>query len=621
MIRTGKIKMRVFAFYCLALLLCGCAADRPYSAAVHGKKTPSAAQVRIVSGKRSDHSIVLPAQFASVSEMQMLRQAAAALQESLRESTGVRVPIVAEKRCCYRKECSNIIKGIYIGNCIAAANAGISTEELTSEEYLAVERNGAVFITGKTPGGTLSGVKAFMKKILGTKFLYPGTAGRTTPGKSVISIEKSLCITGVRNALFDPAPIRASLLFEGMTGSYGLEGPLFYIRSHKQENFFLPALWNFCRAAFGQSALHMFDFYKMLYGKKFPALRRQPWPGTFCTPDLLKKMDSRLRAAEQEKVSSKVRSRLMLIRREFDCLYHLSALAHHQNSYRLSPDRSGFDKMARAVELSRRSLALCFDAKGKNRKVTGWPEMTLWNNTPQHKLTNTVSLPLSWNINAWRRSRTLPGLSRKVIHVFPLKKGAWQEPEKGAWQKVPFEQLSERRDRVLRLKTWFKAAYDKQNLYLIFKAELPRDRKYKALGRDRNAADADHLELFITPHRSKSTWRLLWNPAANSSWDGIKGRITDPLSARFGTFDKSWNGKWKVRNFRKNDLWYSRVIIPWNMLNSEAPRRDERWQINIGRFDRPGNKLPNERSLWVPDWDNSTGGTPEFYGEFVFRRK
>ena len=619
------MKMRVFTFCCLVFLFCGCAVDRPSAA---GHKKSMAPAFTIVSGHRSDYSIVLPALSVSASEKQMLEKAAVLLQMTFRESTGVMLPIVAEKRCCARKECSNIVKGIYLGNCLAAARAGIVPENFLPGEYLITGRNGALFITGGNVSATLAGVKSFMGKILGVRFLYPGVTGLTVSSRAVISLNKELNIrrrvprdmrdsSGIFSGTF---PAQPSLLFNGMSASYGLEGPLLYIRSRKQGKNFTSALWDFCRHAFGRSALPMFRFYKAFYGEKFPS-GRQSWPGSFSAPDRLNKMDSFLRAAEKEKNSAKIKRRLLLVRREFDCLYHLSALLHHQNSYRFSPDRSGFEKLARSVEAGRRALAFCFDEKGRNRKAADWPEMTFWNGTSQKKLTALVSLPLSWDIPGWRKSRTLPGLSQKTFSVAPLRKGSLKDPEKGAWQKVPYGQLSGSREQFVRRQTRFKAAYDKKNLYLIFKAELPQERKYKPLGRDKNAAAADHLELFITPAGSEFTWKLLWNPVANSCWDGVKGRISDPLSSRFDTFDKSWNGGWKVTNYRKGSIWISLVVIPCAALHAVSPAPGSRWQVNIGRSDRPGQKMSAERSLWVPDRNNSSGKGPEFYGEFVFKRK
>lgn len=620
------MRMRAFTFCCLAFLFWGCAVDRPSGSAGH--PTSHAPVITVISGKQSDYSIVLPARSVSPAEMQILKKAALLLQLTFRESTGVELPVVAEKRCCDRKKCSNIVKGIYLGNCLATAQAGIVPEKFAPGEYLITGCNGAVFITGGSVAATLRGVKSFMKEIIGIRFLYPGITGLAIPSRSVISLKKAPAIrqtthgdgrdsSGIFSGTF---PSQPSLLFKGMSASYGLEGPLLYIRTRKQEKTFLPALWTFCRHAFGRAALPMFRFYKAFYEEKSP-VARQSWPGSFSTPDRLNKMASFLRAAEKEKTNAKVKRRLMLVRREFDCLYHLTALLRHQNSYRFSPDRSGFEKIADSVVSARRSLALCFDTKGKNSKVPDWPEMTFWNGTSLKKLTSSVSVPLSWDISGWRKSRTLPGLSRKNFPVAPLQKGSLKDPDKGAWQKLPYGELSGNRGKFIRRQTRFKAAYDKKNLYLIFKAELPRERKYKPQGRDKNAAAADHLELFISPAGSKSTWQLLWNPVANSFQDGIKGRITDPLSARFDTFDKSWNGSWKVTNHRKENIWISRVSIPWAALNSASPVPGTRWQINIGRRDFPGKKFSAERSLWVPDWDTHRGNMPEFYGEFIFKRK
>ena len=860
--------MKKSLLFALLALLCGCTSSvrEPVSPAPEAAVVTKE-KINIVANGQSSYSIVLPAQ-GDPNVLKILREAATALQSAIREGTGVTLPIVLEKKCCSRKECSNIQKGIYLGSCAATQKAGFDASNFETAEYLIAERNGAIFILGKDGrsglrwhdyiryyAGTAKGVVGFMEKIVKTRILYPGETGRTTPKQKTISIEKNLtcrvksllilgtsrhheliydmsnndfgypgihlygghsyysavpaktygktnpeyfilrgskrtssgnhlCISNpkvqhliyleakkrlqngafmveiaqtdgfvpceckkcrklfgtsdfgeklwiihrrIAERLYKEMPDKKVLLISygptanppksfksfppntmveicyyddarlaawkkitvpqgfttymynwgsyklpgftpvqspeypaeqvkkfhkfgikgvyrsGFGASFGLEGPVYYMYGKLWDD---PSqnpgrlLEDFYKHAFQESALSMTRFYKLLYERIRPyshldtsstgkaLLPRNPraWIGFAYTPEVLDSLEHLLRTAEKDAFNAKVKRRLHLVRLEFDYLKNLAEIIHHYHSYRLSPDRAGFEKIARAVEKRNRMIDSYFDAKGKKKSLPGWPEMQIRGNANKAllkangRLAAPIGAPLNWNIPALRKSKALPGAMKKQVHVYPYKGGSLQNVEQGAWKNVPYTAIAGIQAGSVKLKTWFKLMYDSKNFYAAFKAELPAQRSYTPQGHDGGAPARDCLEFFIDPAARKEVYyHLLWNPVAKSTYDAARGLITDPLDPKFNTFDRGWNGKWQVRNYRKGNTWYCVLTIPYTTLKSVPPKQGSRWLLNIARTDYFSPKSEPELSLWSPNLENMTFHDPECFGTAVFR--
>ena len=154
------MKKTLFALCGALLLLCGCASQEKKPAApgtAQAKQTspglpkirPSGAPAPFVLAEKgkSGCSIVFPAQGDPVVE-KYLRESAVALRNAVREATGAELPIVREKIGCGRPECCPAVKGIYLGHCRAAAEAGVIPADLKGMEYVIAVKDGNVFIAG-----------------------------------------------------------------------------------------------------------------------------------------------------------------------------------------------------------------------------------------------------------------------------------------------------------------------------------------------------------------------------------------------------------------------------------------------------------------------------------------
>lgn len=432
----------------------------------------------------------------------------------------------------------------------------------------------------------------------------------------------------------------------GFGASFGLEGPIYYMYGKLWDNphqDHRKILEEFYKHAFGKSALSMSRFYAMLYerldafavldpvsgGKRLLPRNPRAWIGFVYTPELLDALENLLATAERDAAESnfKVKKRLQLVRMEFDYLKNLATIIHHYHSYRLAPDYAGFEKIAREVEKRNRMIDSYYDAKGKKKSIPGWPEMIIRGNADRNmlnangRLAAPMGAPLNWNIPALRKSRVLPGAMRKKINAVPYKGGNLAvHPEKGVWAKVPYNRLDGIQGGKVKQNTWFKVMYDQKNIYVAFKADLPRNRTYIPQGHDGSATAKDCLEFFVDPAARKEVYyHFLWNPVPKSTYDAARGLITDPLNPKFNTFDRSWNGKWSARSHRAGNVWYSLLTIPYSTLKTTAPRPGSKWLFNVGRTDYFAPKGSPELSLWSPNLENMTFHDPECFGELIFR--
>lgn len=627
--------MKTAILLCLLALLFGCAAPEKTSAPA----IPNL--VAITEQGKSCYSIVLPAK-ASPAVMKLLREGAAALQSAIRESSGVHLPIVLEKECCSRKECSNIDKGIYLGNCRAAAEAGLDSSAFAPAEYVIAERSGSIFIMGKdlpaAPGkkkriancsGTLNGIVGFMEQILRTRILYPGEIGRTTPRSSRITIEKGITLR-VKAPQIPAGRRRCESIFDAAGNRYspafGLEGPLCYVRGARGDGFRQnqrKRLREFCQYAFGAGAPQMLRFYKMLYAVDSVKGRLQlPQNAgiqltTVLTPGRMETMEYLLQTAERNADTYKAKRRLQLVRSEFDELKNLAVIFHHYHSYRLSPDWSGFEKIARAMEQRSRIVKASLDPKGKKKFMSSWPEMPVKGNIDQAVILpgSKWAPPFTWNIQALRRSRFLPEASKRQISVPLYRKGALKDPDKGAWQRVPYIRLEGVQTENVKYKTWFKMMYDQKNIYLAFKAELPSSRSYKLpAGRDKAVVSRDCLELFLSPAAERRDWyHFLWNPLQGVTSESLRKQARSPF------FNRNWNGKWQCRTFRKGNTWYTVLTIPHAVLKASAPGKGTRWHLNIVRRDHAAPGSAPVFSLWSPNLENKPLQAFRSPGTVIFR--
>ena len=150
---------------------------------------------------KSGYRIILPSKYENQGIRLYLHQAAERLQSAIKEASGVVMPIAEEDSLDAKTP------AIFIGNTLEAQRQGIIPASLPDFSYLIAVRNGNVFLCGNDRHGfgsrksesyvqyILGSVKAvvvFMENYLGTRFLYPGEVGTSTPRSAGLSVPEGL---------------------------------------------------------------------------------------------------------------------------------------------------------------------------------------------------------------------------------------------------------------------------------------------------------------------------------------------------------------------------------------------------------------------------------------------
>ena len=181
---------------------------------------------------------------------------------------------------------------------------------------------------------------------------------------------------------------------------FGLEGPVYYVMGRMfddpQNNRARDLVDEFCGAAFGKAAAPMGRFYERLYhgielysqylGTRCPAWvyhdisgRRRKYMtdpfrllGFLYTPRLLAALEAQLAQAEKAARAEKVKTRLALVRREFDYLRDLAAVVHLHHAYEVRPDAASRTRLLDAIDARNARIAAYYDDRGRTRRVAGW---------------------------------------------------------------------------------------------------------------------------------------------------------------------------------------------------------------------------------------------------------
>ena len=358
------------------------------------------------------------------------------------------------------------------------------------------------------------------------------------------------------------------------------------------------------------------------------------WPSS-----LLRVLERDLKAAERIATSAKVKKRLELVRTEFEYVKLLSHALRAYSAYQDLPDRSGFLRLEKAVTARRKFLDSLCDSKGNIKPFPGWPEMQIFSSSARFPALGTnrqtleingrleapIAGPLTWNFENYRKSQSLPDASRKSLTAKFTKSPPPNDYRAECWKSVPWGRVVQIGVNRPKTGAWFKALYDKENLYVFMQANVSSDRKYTPVGRNSAASHADSAEIFIDPEGLGSKYyHFLVNSVENSFLDGAFGLVSNPLDLRYRTYDSSWNGQWSYVTRRLSpekkglDHWWMTMKIPFKTLGVNMPVKGTIWNIDFGRtiFNKPGDWKTAELYLWSgPDgkFHDSTS-----FGELIF---
>jgi hypothetical protein len=166
-----KTTFKKLHLICIAICIC-CLGALPARAAM----------TTLIDKGQSTYSIVIPAATPDVKQNQAINLAANELQTALQKAGGARLPIISEDKFKANTP------AIYLGETLAAKQAGLPLDEIKGWTALETVRDSNVFLVGQDGAskinadsvykGTLRAVTSFLQR-LGVRFLLPGQANGT----------------------------------------------------------------------------------------------------------------------------------------------------------------------------------------------------------------------------------------------------------------------------------------------------------------------------------------------------------------------------------------------------------------------------------------------------------
>jgi hypothetical protein len=446
-----------------------------------------------------------------------------------------------------------------------------------------------------------------------------------------------------------------SLYRDGPGQLFGLEGPVFYVMGRMwddpQHHAAKDLVPEFCEAAFGRSAFYMRSFYDQLYhaimlysdhiGTRCDLWTYQPLEGRprktvqdpfqliafLYTPNLLAALDADLTQAEQLANSDKVKTRLALVRTEFEYVRHLARVVHLYQAYQVQPDTGSRDRVLDALDARNAFIASLYDQRGNGVTTGNWSHvlfpfaghdarhLRLAYDGYQEPYANTC---LNWDTPAMRKAPTA-GKKRLAVAraTGPLTLDAPQWQQTTAYELILVPPLNR-----LPRKTTQRLLYDEANLYIRTEAELEPDgpAEFPAWNRDRLLSNQEAFDIYLAPQpASEICYRLAVGANAASKYDAVSGLIGDAMDPRHGKDDPTWNGDWQAdsRIDVAEHRWQALITIPFKTLATEPPAPGAIWRGNFARY----HHLPREkidRAIWSCTPGSASIDDRSVFGEIMF---
>jgi len=448
-----------------------------------------------------------------------------------------------------------------------------------------------------------------------------------------------------------------ALYRDGPGALFGLEGPVYYVMGRMfddpEHNHAKDLVAEFCEAAFGKgkAARPMLRFYDRLYhgielysdylGTRAPAwtyhdiygkrrkLLTDPFQllGFLYTPDLLAALENELAQAEQAADTDKVKTRLTLVRREFNYVKSLARVVHLYHVFQIQPDLAARDRLLDAIDARNAEIGSYYrDGGRKPQPVPGWSfvmfppgghyaeHLRLAYDGYQEPFANT---PLNWDTKTMR-AVPLPGAKR--LDVSPAQAEITLDAPQ--WQRAMAQELTGLPAHAKAVHpTTLRALYDHDALYLRIECGLAPDAlTFAAVGRDGDLRKQEALDIYLAPQAGREVfYRFKVGPHADSKYDAASGFITDAMDPRHDKDDPAWNGDWTyaTRLDLHTHRWSALLTIPFKTLGVEPPTAGVVWRGNFGRIHVAGPEQI-ERALWSAPASSSSMDDRSAFGTIVF---
>jgi hypothetical protein len=431
---------------------------------------------------------------------------------------------------------------------------------------------------------------------------------------------------------------------------FGLEGPTYYVMGRMFDDAehlrAADLVTEYCEAAFGEksAARPMQRFYDLLfhgielysdylgtrapawdyfdiYGKRHKSLS-DPYQllGFLYTPKLLNNLETELGQAEKAANTDKIKTRLTLVRREFEYLKALARVVHLTHAYEIVPDLASRDRLLDAIDARNTLINSYYGQRNSLLPMRGW-DFTLFpfsgGHTPEHlRLAHDgyqepfASTSLNWDIKAMRVA-PLPGAKRISVAAAtgPVALDAL------AWDQAPAFDLGSPA-------TTARALFDHDALYLRVESELAAGpRSFSAAPGEADLRATESLDVYLAPTPGRELYyRFMVAPPAEAKWDAASGLIGDAMDPRHARDNPDWNGEWayESRVDAAAHRWIAYLRIPFKTLGVEAPASGAFWRGNFGRV-HPTAPGQVECTVWSAPAGRPSMDDRSAFGEIVFK--
>ena len=436
-----------------------------------------------------------------------------------------------------------------------------------------------------------------------------------------------------------------SITRDGNGVLFGTEGPVYYVMGRMfddpERNKASELVQEFCGAAFGKSGTAMMRFYDQLYHgielySEFLGTRDPAWGytdiygrrhkylsdpfqllGFLYTPVLLSTLEKDLAQAEKQADTDKVKTRVALVRREFDYIKALARVVHLHQAYQIQPDVPSRDRLLDAIDARNALIASYYDPRNRSKAQAGWTytlfppvghdanHLRLAYDIYQEPMKNTC---FNWDTKAMRQA-ALPGAKRLSVQTtagaVTADSPQWERAAADTLGGLPAGASPAR-------KTTVKALYDAANLYVRVECDLTPDAA-------KGAAPQETVELYLTPPGKDISYRFTAGPKAEAKACAASGFITDVMDPRHGQYDPDWKGDWSYesRVDAAKNRWTVLLKVPFKTLGVATPAEGASWRANLSRVSATG---PNvmERSLWSALGNTKAADDRNAFGEITF---
>lgn len=484
-----------------------------------------------------------------------------------------------------------------------------------------------------------------------TGYVYnwcPNLGTRYTPMRTPLFVE-----TQVRRLVRN----RVQGLFRDGPGAlHGLEGPVYYIMGrlfddaeHLQAR---DLMVEFCEAAFGRerAARSMLRFYEQLYhavelysqylGTRAPAWTYNDINGKrrkhitdpyqllafLYTPKVLNALETELAQAERVADTAKIKTRLTLVRREFDYLKALMRVVHLTQAFEMQPDVPSRDRLLDAIDERNALVDGYYSAKGRTPlPMPGWDfvmfppsghyasHLRLAEDGYQEPYSNTS---LNWDTKALRQA-PLPGARRLTV--------AWVKDapvfDSPAWGRAAPQPLGRTQPGAV-----LRALHDGKVLHFRMEGPLSAPPPGSAPKGEADLAGMDMFDVCLAPIPGKPvSYRFKVGTHPGLRWDAASGFITDAMDPRHGKDDVGWNGEWtyECRIAADGKHWTALLGIPFKTLGVEPPSDGTRWTGNFGCLPaRPeGGASAQQAAIWSVLAGRPSLDDRNAFGEILFEAR